>query len=93
MYFCRRVHSRESGRYVHWVGGLQEFYLMPCCPSPAPGLGRFWAYSLCGWLIGMGPGFGGGEALETKKFQRSNNCFWLSALEPGHLVEFLPWPS
>jgi hypothetical protein len=50
IYFCRRVHIRKSGRQAHWVESPQRFYLTPCCPSPAPGLGRFWAHSLWGWL-------------------------------------------
>jgi hypothetical protein len=41
---------------------------MPYCPSSAPGLGRF-AHSLCGWLIGKGPGWEG--AVGTKKFKSS----------------------
>jgi hypothetical protein len=39
-----------------WGRSPKGFYLMPCCPSPAPGLGRFQAHSLCGWLIRKGPG-------------------------------------
>jgi hypothetical protein len=45
------------------------FYSDAMLSLSCPGLGRFWAHGLCGWLIRKGPGWDG--ALRTKKFKSS----------------------
>jgi hypothetical protein len=67
-------------------------YLMPCCPSPAPGLGRFWAQNLCGWLI-RGQVKRGFWEQRSLKVQGSNNWFWLSAPEPVIYRNSCPSPA
>jgi hypothetical protein len=64
-----KLSSAEGAHQKVWAGSPQGFYLTPCCSAPAPGLGRFWAHSLHGWLIRKGPGLE--EGLGRKKFKSS----------------------
>jgi hypothetical protein len=49
---------QKPGRHAHWAGSPQGFYLMPCCPSPAPRLQILGSQStwLANWKEDIGRG-------------------------------------
>jgi hypothetical protein len=67
---------------AHWAGGPQGFYLPSCCPFSCPWIGKALG-SQAMWLANLKRASLGG------RLWGSDNWFWLSAPEPGHLAEFL----